>query len=33
MRVSRGGAEKEGDRRSKVGSVLTAESLIMGLNS
>ena len=33
MMMSRGGAEREGDRRSEVGSVLTAESLIRGLNS
>ena len=32
-RASRGGAEREGDRGSAVGSVLTAESLKPGYNS
>ena len=31
--MSRGGAEKEGDRGSKAGSVLTADSLMQGSNS
>ena len=31
--LSRGEAEKEGDRGSEAGSVLTAESLMQGLNS
>ena len=33
MHVSGGGAEREGDRRTEVGSVLTAESPMQGLNS
>ena len=31
--TGQGGAEKEGNRGSEVGSVLTAESLMRGLNS
>ena len=31
--MSGGGAEREGDRGSEVGSTLTAESLLWGLNS
>ena len=33
MHVNRGEAEREGDRGSEAGSVLTAESLMWGLNS
>ena len=33
VQVHRGGAEREGDRGSKAGSALTAESLMQGLNS
>ena len=32
VRVSGGGAEREGNRRSEVGSVLTAESPVQGSN-
>ena len=31
--LSRGGAEREGDRESEAGFMLTAESLMRGLNS
>ena len=33
MRVSRGGAEREGDRGSKAGSVLIVEGLMWGSKS
>ena len=33
MHVNGGEAEREGDRRFEAGSVLTAESLMQGLNS